>query len=111
MGGNVQTLLGNHEMMNLDGQYRYVAKDELQRLTKDLDLQTQDAEQLTQEGLRLWQRLLQPVLSNLSYPSSSSQAIRLIFTVLEHIAILERDSKELLTRQILCILPLSNSST
>ena len=61
VGGEVHTLLGNHEVMNLEGQYHYVAKSELQRLIKDLEPESLDPDQQHQQSLRLWTRLLQPV--------------------------------------------------
>ena len=57
----MQTLLGNHELMNLDGQYHYVSRQELQRLIKDLEPEALDAKQQMERGLELWKRRLQPV--------------------------------------------------
>lgn len=61
-GGNVHTLLGNHELMNLEGMYQYVSKHELQRLLKDLEPEALSLEEQRAQALALWKQRLQPVM-------------------------------------------------
>ncbi|KAK9817102.1 hypothetical protein WJX72_009591 [[Myrmecia] bisecta] len=64
-GGQVYTLLGNHEAMNLLGQYQYVNRAELTRLglqpVKQPLLGAQQPKKLPLElGLQRWHELMQP---------------------------------------------------
>ena len=60
-GGSVHTLLGNHELMNLEGQYQYVSQQELQRLIKDMEPESLDHQQQKDQSLKLWKQYLQAV--------------------------------------------------
>lgn len=62
-GGKVHTLLGNHELLNLDGQFHYVSPDELSRLaegSRGSSTQWRAGEQ-QRAGLAAWRAQLQPV--------------------------------------------------
>lgn len=64
VGGRVQTLLGNHELMNLEGQYQYVSQRELQRLIKDREPEALDPSQQQIQALTLWREYMSPVQSH-----------------------------------------------
>ena len=59
--GSVHTLLGNHELMNLEGQHQYVSRQELQRLIKDMEPESLNHQQQKEQSLKLWKQYLQPV--------------------------------------------------
>ena len=59
MGGEVHTLLGNHEVINLKGRYEYVSKEELRKLgAKDHSGGRVPSAELIQEGRSRWAELM-----------------------------------------------------
>lgn len=59
-GGAVHTLMGNHETMNLLGDYRYVSQQELATLGSHKP-QPATPEAVTAAGLASWQHYMQQV--------------------------------------------------
>ena len=59
VGGKVHTLLGNHEVMNLEGRYEYVSKDELQKLgARDHSGGRVPSAELIREGRSRWAEMM-----------------------------------------------------
>lgn len=60
-GGAIHTLMGNHETMNLLGDYRYVSQKELVALGRRHSPQPMTVEAASQAGLASWHHHMQEV--------------------------------------------------
>ena len=59
VGGKVHTLLGNLEVMNLEGRYEYVSKEELRKLgAKDHSGGRVPSAKLIREGRSRWAEMM-----------------------------------------------------